>query len=294
MWNDLLTEIKNNNRKALARAISLIENEYEGYFEFLQSLKNLNTQVIGITGPPGAGKSTLTDALIEHIVLQNKKVAVLCIDPSSPFNQGALLGDRIRMNAWYNDQRVFIRSLASRGNVGGVNSKIIEITSLVQAAGFNYIIIETVGAGQNEVEIAGVADETIVVLIPDSGDDIQTLKSGLLEIADIFVVNKSDRSNADIFLQNLLNTLSFYKNAIPVIPTVATLRKGIDELFAEIENKLHISSKDKRIMLLAQKAFYVLREERIKNISKEQLRNEIVLLEEKNDFNLYKFIARYL
>src|SRR5438477_713666 len=175
MWNDLLKEIKNNNAKALARAISLIENEHQGYFEFLQSLSILNTPLIGITGPPGAGKSTLTDALIENIVKQHKKVGVLCIDPSSPFNSGALLGDRIRMSTWYNHPDVFIRSLASRGNVGGVNPKIVEITSLMQAAGFDYIIIETVGAGQNEVEIAGIADETIVVLIPDSGDEFKNL-----------------------------------------------------------------------------------------------------------------------
>jgi len=294
MWNELLASIKNNNIKALARGISLIENEHSGYFDFLQSLPNYNTPVIGITGPPGAGKSTLTDALIHHIVSLGKKVAVLCIDPSSPFTNGALLGDRIRMNAWYNDEHVFIRSFASRGNVGGVNSKMIEITSLVQAAGFDYILIETVGAGQNEVEIASVADITVVVLIPDSGDEIQILKSGLMEIADIFVVNKSDRPQAPMFVKNLRNNMAASKNKIPVVQTIATAKQGIEALFMETENALQHIPGDKKTALLAQKAFYILREERIKNISRQQLKDQIEGLLKNNDFNLYTFIAGYL
>ncbi len=294
MWNDLSTEIKNTNRKALARAISLIENEHEGYFNFLRGLENLNTPVIGITGAPGAGKSTLTDALIETFLQENKSIGVLCIDPSSPFNNGALLGDRIRMNRWFNNKDVFIRSLASRGNVGGVNPKIIEITSVMQAAGFDHIIIETVGTGQNEVEIAGIADVTVVVLIPDSGDDIQTLKSGLMEIADIFVVNKSDRENAAGFTKNLHAALSFYTNDIPVIQTVAVAKTGIDELAASIENKLQTISNDKRAALLAQKAFYMIREMRMKDISKEQLTNEIMMAAEKKDFSFFKFVTDHV
>lgn len=294
MWNDLSTEIKNTNRKALARAISLIENEQEGYFSFLQGLENLNTSIIGITGAPGAGKSTLTDALIEKFLQENKSIGVLCIDPSSPFNNGALLGDRIRMNRWFNNKNVFIRSLASRGNVGGVNPKIIEITSVMQAAGFDLIIIETVGAGQNEVEIAGIADVNVVVLIPDSGDDIQTLKSGLMEIADIFVVNKSDRENAAGFTKNLHAALSFYTNDIPVIQTVAVSKTGIDELVSSIENKLQTISHNKRVALLAHKAFYMIREMRMKDISKEQLTNAIMQAAEKKDFSFFKFVTDYV
>lgn len=294
MWNELLAGIAAGNVKALARTISLLENEYEGYFGFLQSLPDNNTPVIGITGPPGAGKSTLTDALIEHIVQQNKKVAVLCVDPSSPFTNGALLGDRIRMNAWYNDERVYIRSFASRGNVGGVNSKMIEITALMQAADFDYIVIETVGAGQNEVEIASVADVTVVVLIPDSGDEIQILKSGLMEIADVFVVNKSDRPQASMFTKNLRSNLASSHRSIPVIQTIAIEKQGIGELFTEACRKqLHIPD-DKKIALLAQKAFYILREERMKNISRKELKEKIGSLIESNNFNLYKFIAGYL
>jgi LAO/AO transport system kinase len=291
MWNDLSKEIKNTNRKALARAISLIENEREGYFSFLQSLENLNTPVIGITGAPGAGKSSLTDALIEKFLQHNKSVGVLCIDPSSPFNNGALLGDRIRMNRWFNNKNVFIRSLASRGNVGGVNPKIIEITSVMQAAGFDHIIIETVGTGQNEVEIAGIADVTVVVLIPDSGDDIQTLKSGLMEIADIFVVNKSDRENAAGFTKNLHAALSFYANDIPVIQTVAVTKTGVDSLSSSIEKKLQTISNDKRASLLAQRAFYMIREMRMKDISKEQLTHEIMQASEKKEFSFFKFVT---
>ena len=194
MWQQLLQQIIDGDIKALARSISLVENEVEGYEELLQSLpQNNSATIIGITGPPGAGKSTLTDALIGSLISEEKKIGVLCVDPSSPFNLGALLGDRIRMSEWYNNPNVFIRSLATKGSLGGLHPKIIEITDVMKVAGYNYIIIETVGVGQSEVEIAGLADVTVVVLVPEGGDVIQTMKAGLMEIADIFVVNKSDR-----------------------------------------------------------------------------------------------------
>ena len=159
--------------------------------------------VIGITGPPGAGKSTLADALIGHYVNEQKRVAVICIDPSSSLYFGALLGDRIRMSDWYNHPSVFIRSLATRGSLGGLHPRAIEIADLLKQAPFDCILIETVGVGQNEMAIAGLADTTLVVLAPEAGDDIQSMKAGLLEVADIFVVNKSDRPDADLFVHNL-------------------------------------------------------------------------------------------
>src|SRR4051812_19428475 len=172
MWQQQLNEIRQGNSKTLARCISLIENESAGYEELLQQLPPSSTPIIGITGPPGAGKSTLVDALIAQLVAQQKRIAVLCVDPSSPFNLGALLGDRIRMSEWYNDPNVFIRSLATRGSLGGLHPKIIEISDLVKAAPFDYIIIETVGVGQSEIEIAGLADITIVVVVPEAGDEV--------------------------------------------------------------------------------------------------------------------------
>ena len=198
MWQQYLKEIAEGNSKTLARVISLIENEYSGYENMLQSLTASSSKIIGITGPPGAGKSTLVDALISLLVSKNKKVGVLCVDPSSPFNLGALLGDRIRMSEWYTHPNVFIRSLATRGSMGGLHPKIIEITDTMKAFPFDHIIVETVGVGQSEVEIAGLADSTVVVVVPEAGDEVQTMKAGLMEIADVFVVNKADRPDADL------------------------------------------------------------------------------------------------
>src|SRR3954451_14523739 len=202
--HELLTGIVNGSYRSLARAISLVENKAAGHADILSQLPAFSgSAVIGITGPPGAGKSTIVDALIGEMVRAGKKVGVLCVDPSSPFNFGALLGDRIRMNKWYNHPNVYIRSLANRGSLGGLHPSIIEITDVMKAFGFDYIIVETVGVGQSEVEVAGLADTTVIVLVPEAGDEVQTMKAGLMEIGDIFVVNKADRPGADAFEKNL-------------------------------------------------------------------------------------------
>jgi LAO/AO transport system kinase len=296
MWQQQLTEIKQGNSKTLARCISLIENEVPGYEKLLEQLPFSTTPLIGITGPPGAGKSTLVDALIGLLVNEEKKVAVLCVDPSSPFNLGALLGDRIRMSEWYNNANVFIRSLATRGSLGGLHPKIIEISDLLKAAPFDYIIIETVGVGQSEIEIAGLADVTIVVVVPEAGDEIQTMKAGLMEIADVFVVNKADRPDADLFVKNLRLMLAPAFNnhtvPVPVIKTSAAQKKGIEELLKAIRNNIRQSTGNKRhLWLLAEKAFQLIEQKRMKDISKEDLKDKITA--EGNAFNLYQFIKKY-
>ncbi|MDO8991892.1 MAG: methylmalonyl Co-A mutase-associated GTPase MeaB, partial [Daejeonella sp.] len=189
--------------RKLARELTIVENDLPGADDLLRDLKSNNTPVIGITGPPGAGKSTLVNAMINQLSAKGKRIAVLAIDPTSPFNQGSLLGDRVRMAEQFNKSNVYIRSLATRGSLGGLSGKTIEMCDVLKAAGFDYILVETVGVGQSEVEIAGLADISVVVLVPESGDEIQNMKSGLMEIADIFVVNKSDREGADTFANNL-------------------------------------------------------------------------------------------
>ena len=298
MWKELLQQIINGDIKSLARCISLIENEAQGYEEFLEQLPANNvTKIIGITGPPGAGKSTLTDALIGELVKDEKKIGVLCVDPSSPFNFGSLLGDRIRMSEWYNNPNVFIRSLATRGSLGGLHPKIIEITDVMKAAGFDYIIIETVGVGQSEVEIAGLADVTAVVLVPEGGDVIQTMKAGLMEIADIFVVNKSDRPDAETFVNNLKMMLApAFKsgNKIPIVKTIASEKKGIEELKEEIMKFTKKESDEKKYIMLAEKAWYLIQNKRMKDVNKLQLKEEIEQSEKSNSgFNIYQYIRQY-
>lgn len=296
MWNKFLQQIKAGNTKALARCISLIENEAVGYDVFLQSLPASSTPVVGITGPPGAGKSTLVDALIGFYVAKNKKVAVLCVDPSSPFNLGALLGDRIRMSDWYNNPNVFIRSLATRGSLGGLHPKIIEISDLLKVAGFDYIIIETVGVGQSEIEIAGLADVTIVTIVPEAGDEIQTMKAGIMEIADMFVVNKADRPGADTFVKNLRLMLapafSNHKKEIEIIKTVASKKEGIEILNNAIAKVLNNEGvNERKTWLLAEKAFYLIQKQRMNDVNKADLKTQIEKVD--NDFNLYAFVKKF-
>jgi LAO/AO transport system kinase len=300
MWQHLLEDLKKGQIKALARAISLVENEVKGYETFLQALPhNDTTKIIGITGPPGAGKSTLVDALIGQLVNDGKKVAVLCIDPSSPFNLGAVLGDRIRMSNWYTNPAVFIRSLATRGSMGGLHPKIIEITEVIKSATYDYIIVETVGVGQSEIEIAGLADTTVVVVVPEAGDEVQTMKAGLMEIADVFVVNKSDRPDADMFVKNLRLMLApaFHQHVheIEVIKTVASTGTGIKDLHMAIQkHQQHALINEKKAWLLAERAYYLIQQKRMKNISKEGLKTKIQQQLDSSAFNLHRFIESVL
>lgn len=240
---DIVDHIQAGDYRALARAISIIENRLEG-FEFLQNVDKdavHTVPVIGITGAPGAGKSTITDHLIGEFTRTGDTVAVLCIDPSSPYTKGAILGDRVRMSQWYNHPGVFIRSLGSRGALGGLPAHAAEILSLLKIAPFDIIIIETVGVGQNEVEIASLADCTVVVLVPEGGDEIQLMKAGLMEIGDIYVVNKCDRPGADQFatdLRSMLHALPADKDKA-VIKTSANTRLGIGDLVSTIKKKIN-------------------------------------------------------
>ena len=291
--HQLVSQVKSGNFLALARALTLVENDLEGAAEFLRELNSCNTPVIGITGPPGAGKSTLVNAMINNLSAQGKSIAVLAIDPTSPFNLGSLLGDRVRMAEQFNKPNVFIRSLATRGSLGGLSGKTIEMCDVLKSAGFDYILVETVGVGQSEVEIAGLTDISVVVLVPEAGDEIQSMKSGLMEIADIFVVNKSDRDGADTFANNLKKLVHQRTDYIPVINTIADKLSGIDDLMGALENQ-RFKENSRRTFLLAEKAWKLIQHEKMKNISKIKLQEEIILASLDPAFNLYRFVDKIL
>jgi len=298
MLQNIIKEIKSGNVLAIARGISLVENNVEGYENLLHKQNFLPIPIIGITGPPGAGKSTITNGLIEHLLSLDKKVAVICVDPSSPFNLGAILGDRIRMGDWYGDPRVYIRSVATRGALGGLSSKIIEMTDLLRLATFDYIIVETVGIGQSEIDIAGLADVTVVTLVPESGDEVQAMKSGMMEVADIFAVNKTDRPGAETFIKNLKSMImpnSATATMIPVVKLVATKQEGIDELFKIITQQLQEPANNKRKnLLLAEKAWQLLQHKKMAAFNKQDLIKEIEQRVNDADFNIYSLVEELL
>ena len=263
---NLVAGLRARRPAAVARAISLVENARPGFEQLLASLHPTlgHARRIGITGPPGAGKSTLTEQLVQHYRAQSLTVAVVAVDPTSPFTGGALLGDRIRMESVALDPGVFIRSMATRGSLGGLATTTREVCDVLDAGGFDRILIETVGVGQSELDVARSADSTVLVLVPESGDGIQTLKSGIMEIGDIFVVNKADRPGADRLRNEIEITLGIRAGnafrhvpahhgpaspgppkpraaeppsgwAQPVLATVASSGTGIGELALALE-----------------------------------------------------------
>lgn len=297
-WDSLNKGLENADVRSLARAITGVENDLEGYLEFMKSLNiKRNIPIIGITGPPGAGKSTLVNVLISELDKENKKIGIVAIDPTSPFHFGSLLGDRIRMAEHFLNQNVYIRSLATRGSLGGLSAKTIEITDVMRAFDFDYIIVETVGVGQSEIEIVGLADVTVLVLVPEAGDEIQGIKSGVMEIADVFVVNKADREGADSFVSNIKKMLHERAETIAppsVVKTIASCNEGISELKTEIEIQLSNERLNSRKnLLIAEKAYRLIQTERMKSVNKKELLNQITIESAKEGFNLYRFLEKY-
>jgi LAO/AO transport system kinase len=294
---DIAKGVAEGNFLLLAKTISQIENKVEGTDAYLAKLTPKAIPIIGITGPPGAGKSTLIAGMVGEWVTAGKKVAVLSVDPSSPFHKGAILGDRIRMKDWYLHPQVFIRSLASRGHLGGLNSSMIELTTLLQTVGFDKILVETVGVGQSEVEVASLADTTVVVFVPEAGDEIQMMKSGLMEVADVFVVNKSDRPDAQTFTNHIRQMMmenGVSEEQVKVVATVASQGVGITDLIQAIDAHQisnRVLGNNKKIILT--KAIQLIVAHKMQQVDLKKLEQDIDVAITKESFNIFSFIQNY-